>query len=209
MAKRARTLIVGIAGGSGTGKTTVAEHLVEKYGAEHSDGDRLAHEVLRDVQVVRRVREEFGPGVVDDEGRIDRRALGRIVFAEQSRLDALNAIVHPEIVARSARDVESARERRAPMIVVDAALLLEVPMTFRFDLLLALECDVEERVRRLLAKGNRSEPEIRDRIARQSGMEKHFYKADAVVDTGRDLQAVWADVDALVEAARSSIEKEK
>ena len=209
MAKRARTLIVGIAGGSGTGKTTVAEHLVEKYGAAHSDGDRLAHEVLRDLHVVRRVREEFGPGVVDDEGRIDRRALGRIVFADQARLDALNAIVHPEIVARSARDVESARERRAPMIVVDAALLLEVPMTFRFDLLLALACDVEERVRRLLAKGNRSEAEIRDRIARQAGMEKHFYKADAVVDTGRDLQTVWADVDALVEAARSSIEKEK
>ena len=208
MTKHTRTLIVGIAGGSGTGKTTVAEHLVEKYGAKHSDGDRLAHDVLRSDQVVRRVRDEFGVGVVDDEGRIDRRALGRIVFADQERLDALNAIVHPVVVARAASEVAAARDSGARLVVVDAALLLEVSMPFEFDLLLALRCDAEERVRRLLAKGNRSEAEIRDRIARQSSMEKHFYKADAVVDTGRDLSAVLADVDRLVRAARSRIEKE-
>ncbi|HEU4929124.1 MAG TPA: dephospho-CoA kinase [Candidatus Krumholzibacteria bacterium] len=206
MAKRARTLIVGIAGGSGTGKTTVAAHLVGKYGGAHVDGDRITHEVLKEEKVVRRIAEEFGPVVVD--GHVDRRALGRIVFADHARLEVLNAIVHPEIMARAARAVEHARAQGAPMVVVDAALLLEVPMTFGFDLLLALRCDVDERVRRLLAQGNRSEGEIRDRIARQAGMEKHFYKADAVVDTGRDLGAVWAEVDTLVEAARSSIEKE-
>jgi dephospho-CoA kinase len=206
MTKHTRSLIVGIAGGSGTGKTTVSEHLVTSYRAEHVDGDRIAHDVLQDPHVMRRVGGEFSGVVID--GVVDRRALGRLVFADQSRLDALNAIVHPEIIARSARAVEQARAAGAPMIVVDAALLLKVPMNLEFDLLLALVCDTEERVRRLLAQGHRSEAEIRDRIARQSGMEKHFYKADAVVDTGRDLSAVWADVDRLVRAARSRIEKE-
>ncbi len=206
MAKRKHTLIVGIAGGSGTGKTTVSEHLVESYGAVHVDGDRIAHEVLQDPEVVRRIAGEFIGVIVD--GVVDRRALGRIVFADQVRLEALNAIVHPEIIARSAREVEQARAVRAPMVVVDAALLLEVPMDFRFDLLLALQCDTEVRVRRLLAQGHRSEAEIRDRITRQSAIEKHFYKADAVVDTGRDLSAVLADVDRLIRVARSRIEKE-
>ena len=201
MAKRPRTLIVGIAGGSGTGKTTVANHLVAKYGGVHVDGDAVTHAVLKDENVVRRIAEEFGPVVVD--GEVNRRALGRVVFADQSRLDALNAIVHPAIVVRSAREVERARGEGVPVVVVDAALLLEVPMPFKFDLLLALRCDAKERVRRLMAKGNRSEAEIRDRIARQADIEKHFYKADAVVDTGRDLDAVWAEVDGLVEAARS------
>lgn len=207
MAKRRHALIVGIAGGSGTGKTTVSEHLVTNYGAVHVDGDRIAHEVLQDPAVIRSISDEFAGVVV--EGVVDRRALGRLVFADQSRLDRLNAIVHPEIIARSAGAVERAHEAGAPMVVVDAALLLEVAMPFPFDLMLALQCDTEERVRRLLASGHRSEAEIRDRIARQSGMEKHFYKADAVVDTGRELSAVLADVDHLVQAARARIEKEK
>lgn len=206
MTERTRSLIVGIAGGSGTGKTTVSEHLVTSYRAVHVDGDRIAHEVLQDPHVMRRVGGEFAGVVID--GVVDRRALGRLVFADQSRLDALNAIVHPWIVARVASDVATARDSGARLVVVDAALLLEVAMPFEFDLVLALRCDPEERVRRLLASGHRSEAEIRDRIARQSGMEKHFYKADAVVDTGRDLSAVLADVDRLVQAARSRIEKE-
>jgi len=206
MAKRTRTLLVGIAGGSGTGKSTIAEHLVAKYGAVHVDGDQIAHDVLEDAVVVRRIAEEFAPVVVG--GVVDRRALGRIVFADQGRLDVLNAIVHPWIVARVASDVTRARDSGARLVVVDAALLLEVAMPFEFDLLLALRCDTEERVRRLLSRGHRSEGEIRDRLARQAAIEKHFYKAHAVVDTGRDLDAVWAEVDAIVEAARSRIEKE-
>jgi len=206
MARRTGTLIVGIAGGSGTGKTTVSEHLVTSSGAVHVDGDGIAHEVLRAPAVIRSISDEFAGVVI--EGVVDRRALGRLVFADQSRLDTLNAIVHPWIAARVASDVAAARDSGARLVVVDAALLLEVALPFGFDLLLALRCDTEERVRRLLSKGHRSEAEIRDRIARQSAMEKHFYKADAVVDTGRDLSAVLADVDRLVQAARSRIEKE-
>jgi len=206
MTKQTRTLLVGIAGGSGTGKTTIAEHLVAKYGAVHVDGDEIAHDALEDATVVRRIAAEFAPVVVG--GVVDRRALGRIVFADQARLEVLNAIVHPWIVARCARAVERACADGVPMVVVDAALLLEVPMAFPFDVLVALRAGDDERLRRLLRKGGRSEGEIRDRLARQVAIEKHFYKADAVVDTGRDLDAVWAEVDAIVEAARSRVEKE-
>jgi len=200
-----RTLTIGMAGGSGTGKSTIAAHLVAKYGGVHVDGDRIAHAVLDDDGDVReRVRKVF-----DDAGGIDRRHLGRIVFADASRLSALNAIIHPAVVARSAAEVENARDAGVPLVVVDAALLLEVAMPFRFDLTVALRCDREERVRRLLAKGTRSEAEIRDRFDRQGPMEKHFYKADAVVDTGRDLAAVLTDVEALVDAARRRAKQHK
>ena len=197
----ATMIVVGLAGGSGTGKSTIAAHLVDAYGAVHVDGDRVAHEVLEEDAVRRALKDEFGAEVFDSKGRVDRRRLGGIVFASDSRLRALNAIVHPAVVGRCAAEVSRARMSGAPMAVIDAALLLEVPMTFPIDLTIALQCDRDERVRRLLAKGGRSEAEIHDRLARQDGMEKHFYKADAVVDTGRDLAAVLADVDALVDAA--------
>jgi len=197
----ATTMVVGLAGGSGTGKSTVALHLVDRYQAVHVDGDRISHAVLDEDAVRAAVRSEFGAEVFDGQGRIDRRRLGRVVFASDARLRALNAIVHPAVVGHCAVEVSRARAAGAPMAVIDAALLLEVPMSFRVDLTIALTCEREERVRRLLAKGGRSEAEIRDRLARQDGMEKHFYKADAVVDTGRDVAAVFADVDALVDAA--------
>jgi dephospho-CoA kinase len=195
------TLVVGIAGGSGTGKSTVAAHLVGKFGGVHVDGDRIAHTVLDDERVRDRIRAEFGPDVFDADGRVDRRRLGRLVFADSSRLGRLNAIMHPAIVARCAEEVERARATAATLVVVDAALLLEVAVPFAFDIVIALRADREERRRRLLAQGGHGEAEIGDRLDRQEGMEKHFYKADAVVDTGRDLASVLSDAEGLVEAA--------
>jgi dephospho-CoA kinase len=199
---RARTFVVGIAGGSGTGKTTVAAHLARLHHGVHVDGDRVAHAVLEDdADVKRRLREAFGPDVFGADGKVERRALGRRVFADAGALRRLNAVVHPAVAARCADAVARARAAGVPLVAVDAALLLEVAMPFRFDLTLALTCDLETRVRRLLAAGGRTEAEVRDRLDRQAGMEKHFYKADAVVDTGRHLPAVLSDVEALVGAA--------
>lgn len=197
-----KTLVVGIAGGSGSGKSTVAEHLARRYRGVHVDGDRVAHEVLSsDSTTIARIRDTFGAGVFDAHGRIDRRRLGRIVFADPEALQKLNAIVHPAVVARSADAVVRARVDGVPLVVVDAALILEVPMPFGFDLTIALSCAREERMRRLLAKGGWSRPEVEARLERQEGMEKHFYKADAVIDTGRALAEVLADVETLIDAA--------
>lgn len=200
MSTHGHTVVIGIAGGSGTGKSTIASYLAAKHGGVHVDGDRVAHEVLADPAVEARVRLAFGDGVFDAHGRIDRRRLGRMVFGATARLRALNAIVHPAVVARCAEAVVRARVEAVPLVIVDAALLFEVPMPFGFDLTLALTCDRSERMRRLLAKGGWSEDDVRARLDRQEGMEKHFYKADAVVDTGRDLAVVLADVEVLVDA---------
>lgn len=196
------TLVVGIAGASGSGKSTVAAYVAGRYGGVHVDGDRVAHEVLSDdAGAIAKVRAAFGAEVFDAGGTIDRRRLGRVVFADPKALQRLNAIVHPAVVARCTEAVARAKVDGTPLAIVDAALILEVPMPFGFDLTIALFCERGERMRRLLAKGGWSEDEVRARLDRQDGMEKHFYKADAVVDTGRDLPAVLADVEAIIDAA--------
>jgi dephospho-CoA kinase len=200
--RHTHTVVIGIAGGSGTGKSTVAAHLAQKYGGVHVDGDRVAHAVLNDdAEVKRRIRGEFGDDVFDAGDRIDRRKLGRVVFQDADALQKLNAIVHPAVVAQCARAVERARNAGTPLIVIDAALLLEVPLPFALDLMVALRADRDERERRLLAKGGHGDAEIRDRLDAQDGMEKHFYKADAVVDTGQELASVLAEMEVLVEVA--------
>lgn len=204
------TLVVGIAGGSGTGKSTVAAHLARRYGGVHVDGDRIAHAVLSDeAGVVARIRDAFGADVFGADGRVDRRRLGRVVFVDPGALKKLNTIVHPAVVARSTEAVARARVAGAAVVIVDAALILEVPMPFGFDVTIALFCERGERMRRLLSKGGWSEDEVRARLDRQDGMEKHFYKADAVVDTGRALAEVLADVEALIDAALARGEKSK
>lgn len=202
MSEHGGTFVMGIAGASGSGKSTIAAHLARRFAGVHVDGDRVAHEVLSgDAGVIARIRGAFGAGVFDASGRIDRRRLGRVVFGDPAALERLNAMVHPAVVARCTEAVARARVDGVPLVVVDAALILEVPLPFGLDLTIALTCDREERMRRLMSKGGWSEDEVRARLDRQGGMEKHFYKADAVIDTGRELSAVLADVEARVEAA--------
>jgi len=191
--------VIGIAGGSGTGKSTIAAHIAARYQGIHIDADQVAHGVLEDANVIGEIRREFGAGVVDVDGAVNRRRLGAYIFSDAQRRAALNAIVHPAIVARCAAEVEEARRAGAGVAVVDAALLLEVDMRIEFDLVLALQCDPEVRLARLRGRGGWSEGELRVRIDAQRDLEKHFYKADAVVDTGPALADVLATVDGLLD----------
>jgi dephospho-CoA kinase len=201
-------LVIGIAGGSGTGKSTVAAHIARRHGGTHVDADRVAHAVLEEPGVVEAIRRVFGPDVIDLEGTVNRRRLGVRVFSDAALRAALNAIVHPAVIRRCTAEVEGARARGERVVVVDAALLLEVEMAFAFDLVLALVCEQSVALARILAKGGWSEAEVRARLDAQKGMEKHFYKADAVVDTGTDLPRVLAEVERIVDAAMESETRE-
>lgn len=194
--------IIGIAGGSGTGKSTVAAHLAARFTGVHIDADAVGHELLAgDDAVVAAVRERFGEGVFDPAGRVDRRALGSVVFRDAAARRDLEAIIHPAIRRRCGERVEAARRAGAGVAVVDAALLLESRMPFVFDVTVALRCGEETRFRRIMAKGGWGETEVRSRLWSQRGIEKSFYKADAVVDTDGQLDAVLAEVDRVVDEA--------
>lgn len=191
--------IIGIAGGSGTGKTTIAQHLAGR-GGYHIDGDRVGHDILReDGDVIAAVREQIGADVFDAGGAVDRRLLGRKVFGDATLLRAYNAIIHPAIRRRCGAQIEAARAAGAPFAVVDAALLLDSRMPFAFDLMIALRASRRTQMSRLMGKGGFSADEVRARLDRQAAIEKSFYKADAVVDTDRDLDDVIAEVDRLVD----------
>ena len=198
-------VVIGIAGGSGTGKSTIAAHVARRYGGVHIDADRVAHAVLEDAAVAAAIRREFGDDVIDLDGSVNRRRLGVRVFSDAARRAALNAIVHPAVIARCGAEVAAARERGDRVAVVDAALLLEVAMAFIFDLTIALRCETSVRLARLMAKGGGwSEAELRARLAAQADLEKHFYKADAVVDTEPALERVLEQVEHLVDATLES-----
>jgi dephospho-CoA kinase len=200
--------IVGIAGESGTGKSTVAAHLMMRGGG-YIDADIVGHDALvHDVSVRSEIRGRFGDKVFGADGRVDRRRLGSIVFRDEGQRLALNEIIHPVISKVCQERVEELRSAGVPFVVVDAALLLEADMGIAWDLLIALECDEEVQFERLMAKGGRTEQEVRDRLRSQRGIMDRFDKADVVVDTYRPKDEVLAEIDGLIDDLLDQNEKE-
>lgn len=117
--------VVGLTGGIGTGKSTVATMLAD-LGAVVVDADAIVHELQAPgMPMVDAIVAEFGPGYVDAEGRLERKKLGELVFADPEARAALGRITHLPVVAELLRRVDAARRSGAPLVIVDVPLLLE------------------------------------------------------------------------------------
>lgn len=188
--------ILGLVGGSGAGKSTVAAHLVSR-GAGLVDADRIAHALLGDERVREEICEKFGDDVFS-AGQVDRSKLGKVVFGDPEARRALNAIVHPLVLESCRRRLAEFESQGVELAVVDAALLLEVEVPFRLDLVVALRVSRDVQTERLLAKGGATLDGIVARLDSQSELERAFDRADVVIDAARSLADVLADVDRVV-----------
>jgi dephospho-CoA kinase len=163
---RARTVVIGLTGPIGCGKSTIARWLAE-LGAVVVDADVLARAVVEPGEpafdaVVRR----FGQGVVGPDGAVDRSALGRIVFSDPVALADLEAIVHPAVRPRIVEAVATARAARAPAVVVEAIKLVEAGYAPACDAVWLVVCDAASQRDRLVARGM-SSADAAQRVAAQ------------------------------------------
>jgi dephospho-CoA kinase len=185
---------VGLTGGVGSGKSTVAALLAE-HGAVVIDADAIAREVVAPgTPGLAAVLARFGDAVTSPDGSLDRAALAGIVFNDEpARLD-LNAIVHPLIGARTAELMAAA----APdaIVVHDIPLLVEGKLADGFDAVVVVEADQQTRLERLELRGL-PEADARARMAAQATDEQRRAVADEVIRNDRDLDALRAEVDQL------------
>jgi dephospho-CoA kinase len=148
-AKKAEKPVLGLVGGIGAGKSTVAAEL-GRLGCAVIDGDAIGHQLLAEPAVRRRLRERWGEGIFRPDGTVDRQRLGQIVFADRRELEAINAILHPRIRRRIAEAIDRAQADPAtPAVVVDAAVLLEAGWQDLCTALVFVEADERTRARRL------------------------------------------------------------
>jgi dephospho-CoA kinase len=188
-------LTVGLTGGIGAGKSEVARLLVG-CGAVLVDSDRIAREVVEPgTEGLAAVVAEFGPEVLAADGTLDRPKLGAIVFADDERRKALNAIVHPLVGRRSARLQE---EAGADAIVVhDVPLLTENGLAPLYDLVVVVDASTATRLDRLVRLRGMSEDEARARMAAQADREQRLAVADLVVDNDGPLERLEPQVRAV------------
>jgi dephospho-CoA kinase len=195
--------LVGLTGGIGSGKSTVARRFAER-GAVVVDADRVAREVVEPGEpALARIVERFGEGVLDDHGRLDRAALATIVFDDEQARRDLEAITHPRIgerIAARIAEVRAAEEAdgRTRVVVLDHPLLVETGLAAGHDVVVVVEAPVEERIRRLVEQRGMDAADARARIAAQADDAARRAAATHVLDNGGRPEDLDAQVDALL-----------
>ena len=189
-------LLVGLTGGIGSGKSTVARLLGER-GAVVFDADLLAREAVEPgTPGHAAVIERFGADVLAPGGALDREALASIVFADPSARRDLEQIVHPEVRRLFAEGSEAYRDSDR-VVVFSAPLLVESGMYTAFEILVVVSATVATQIERLMRQRGMSEGSIRARIDAQAPLEDKAAVADFLVDNEGTLDELESQVERL------------
>lgn len=189
--------IIGLTGGIGSGKSTVAGMLADA-GYPVVDADQLAREVVEPGQpALTELAEAFGADVLDKEGALRRGELAARAFVDKQRTELLNSITHPRIQELRRRRFAEAESAGAEAVVYDMPLLVEQGADKHCDLVVVVDADVEERVSRLAQHRGLDSADARRRIAQQIDDETRRAAADVIIDNNGpvgDLEAQVQDL---------------
>jgi len=198
------TCVVGLTGGIGSGKSTVAR-MLRALGATIIDADRIVHELQAPgMPMLDTLARAFGPSILDPEGALDRKALGAIVFTDREARARLGLIVHPEVGREMLRQANAAREASAPLAVADIPLLYEGRREGRDTAgMLGVEgvilawVPVELQIERTMARDDCTRDEALARIRAQIPLDDKRSLAEYVIDNTGSLADTQAQVTAI------------
>ena len=192
------TRYFGLTGGIASGKSTVAR-MFRELGAHIIDADKVGHEMLLSSSpAFPELVTAFGRKILDSAGRIDRRKLGPLVFADPAKLQQLNHIVHPRIIKQLDQlATRHCSENPEAVVIVDAALIYETGIAGRFTKVILTWCRPEQQVERLMSKTGISREQAEQRIASQMPAEEKRRHANFVIDCSGALEDTRRQIEAL------------
>ena len=183
--------VFGLTGNIGSGKSTVGKMLAAA-GWVHIDADYIGKVAAEPGTAANEeIRRTFGGEYFDEDGNLNRKKLGAYVFADQSELAKLNAILHPAIRAEMKRRIDKSLERDSQRhIVVEAAIMLETGMDDLVDKIIVVAAADKIRLRRVMARDNMPREQILERMANQMSQQEKIRLADYVIDNSSDVAAL-------------------
>ncbi len=183
---------IAITGSIACGKSTVTNYLINK-GYYVVDADKIGHEILLDEQIKNELKAVFGE-VIFENGEVDRKKLGEIVFNNEKSLNILNSIVHPKIKEVISNKLNVGME----LVFLDIALLYESNFVDLVDKVIVVDVDEKTQLERLMLRNNFTEEEAKKRIASQMSSSQKVKLADYVIDNNNNVLETYEQVDKLL-----------
>lgn len=182
-------MVIGITGGLASGKSLVTKEF-KRLGAMVVDADIISRQVsAKDGDAYADIVKEFGEAILKEDGSIDRKALGAIVFSDRDKLKKLNAITHPRIIKRIRAEVQRLKmESPDAVIAVDAALLIETGLNREMDAVIVVFADEPERIQRSVKRDNITEADARQRSDAQMNLKEKAAMADFVIENNGTME---------------------
>ena len=188
-------LLIGLTGGIGSGKSTVAAMLRDQ-GIRVVDADQIAREVVEPGQpALAELVEVFGQDILNDDGSLNRQELANRAFATEEATNALNTITHPRIEQETQRQVDLAAAEKENFLVYDMPLLVERGLHEEMDMVIVVHTDIEERVRRLVEHRGLDEDDVRRRMSHQVDDVTRLASADVLIDNNGSVDHLRKQVD--------------
>ncbi len=196
--------IIGLTGGIGSGKSTVARRFAE-LGASVYSADAIARQALEPGETCYpRVVESFGETILSQNGRIDRKALANIVFSDEQKRTMLNEIIHPYVIDQLFSRAKTDLSRNGSAIAIfDIPLLFESGLDAQMDRTITVSCEESERVRRIVKRDQVTPDHALARIHAQMPEEDKRLRADYVLDNNGSIDDLIQRVDALYELLKA------
>ena len=197
--------LIGLTGGIGSGKSTVAQLLV-RHGWELVDADQIARDIVEPGQpALAELAQAFGDDILQEDGSLDRGLLASRAFSSREKTAVLNSITHPRINEETQARFDAARQAGADFVVYDMPLLVDKGLHKDMDATIVVDVDAEERVRRLVAYRGLDEEDARRRIAAQIPDDVRRVVADFIIDNNGPLEALDEQVEGVVEKLRARL----
>ena len=189
MSKAGKKPIIGILGGIASGKSTVAAEFA-KLGCKVIDADKIAHEVIEQKNIKKKIVDIFGGDVLNSASEVDRKKLAGVVFFNTEKLSLLNNIVHPLVIAQVEQLIEQYNRRnQVRAIVLDMPLLAEIGWTERCDRLIFVDCSEKIRLKRAKKMGfNKNQIKIRENF--QISLDNKKKLADNTIENNSGFSAL-------------------
>lgn len=189
------TFILGLTGGIATGKTTVANYF-KRRAIPIVDSDIIAREVVEPGTVgLEKIRLHFGDGILTEEGHLNRKKLGNIVFSDEPKRQLLNQLLSEELAEAISGEIKKWVAQKIPLVVVDVPLMYEAHYDRRVNQVMVVYVPEKIQLERLMARDQLSEAEARKRIASQLPIEEKRHLADILIDNSGTVEETEEQLD--------------
>lgn len=172
------TKIIGLTGGIGSGKTSIAKYFEQK-GIPVYIADERAKIVSSKPEVVKKIISAFGQEILDENNNISKEKLAKIVFTNSQKLQLLNSIIHPEVKKDF---TEWIKKQNKPFVIKEAAILFESGSYKDCDIIITITAPIEERINRVMKRDKTTREKVLDRISNQWSDEQRIEKSDFVIE---------------------------